>query len=392
MINVKLLPTLLVKIVFGGLHQLFALLYTINPNKITFASSRSEEISGNLKFVYEELVARNKGFSFVLLFKRNSASKLGKLTYLVHMTKVMYHLATSKYFVIDDYFFPVYIISPRKGIDIIQLWHAAGAFKTFGHSTIGKSYGPSKEYLKYIKVHGNYTKVLVSAEEVIPFYAEAFNMSTNKIYPIGIPRTDYFFDYEKHRTVYQRFTGEFPELSGKKLILYAPTFRGNGYDQKSMDYLIDFNALHSILGNYYAVLVHLHPYVQEKIVINPKHSCFIYQIEKNYSIEELLLLSDMLITDYSSIIFDYSILQRPILFYANDLEEYRKERDFYYPYNNFIPGPFFSNSEELAYWIKEGEFDYQLISTFRQRFLPTSDGHVSKKVTDFIFSVDTHSD
>src|SRR5690606_33185578 len=122
------------------------------------------------------------------------------------------------------------------------------------------------------------------------------------------------------------------ELERKKLLLYAPTFRGNGHQQSSFDYFIDYQKLYQVLGNDYAIVLHLHPYIKKSKSIDPELSSFVYHIQNEFHIEELLVISDLLITDYSSIIFDYSILERPMAFFANDLEEYTKERDFYFPY------------------------------------------------------------
>ncbi|MFP7298697.1 CDP-glycerol glycerophosphotransferase family protein [Neobacillus niacini] len=371
--------SIILKYVLGTLYKLITLVCPINQKKVVFASFRSNQLSGNLEYIYKELKNTNNDFSMVFLFGKYKKKPLGQLRYYVQMIRAILHLATSRYFFIDDYYLPVYLVAPRKGTEIIQLWHAAGAFKKFGHSTVGKPFGPSVEYIKHINIHSNYSKVFVSTDEVIPFYQEAFDMSPKDIYPMGLPRTDYFFETRNHFKVKEKFFNEFPELKTKKLVLYAPTFRGKG----SMDHSLDFNVMKRILGDDYALLVHLHPYMNEDI---DNSQGFVYHINNKYSIEEILILSDMLITDYSSIIFDYSILSRPIAFYANDLESYTKERDFYYQYEDIVPGPVFDSSVEIAEWIKKGEFDLDSISQFRKRFLPNCDGNVSKRIVKQILS------
>jgi len=203
---------------------------------------------------------------------------------------------------------------------------------------------------------------------------------------LGLPRMDYFFEMDEHQMLKKRFFAEYPELKHKKLILYAPTFRGKAQQTSTFDFSVDFHMLKKSLGDHYAVLVHLHPYMNGKIDQHGEFFRFVYQLGDHYSIEEILILSDLLITDYSSIIFDYSILSRPIAFYAKDLNSYRLERDFYYQYEEFVPGPIFDDSEELALWIIKEEFDFQKIVEFRKRFLPDCDGKVSKRVVQQIIS------
>src|SRR5699024_11258678 len=148
---------------------------------------------------------------------------------LKQMLLATYHLSTASYFVVDDYYFPVYVITPRPKTEIVQVWHGAGAFKKFGHSTVGKTFGSSEQYLKHVKVHSNYSKVIVSTKKVIPFFAEAFQMASENILPLGLPRTDFLFDSEKHYATKKSLYEKFPQLKGRKLVLFAPTYRGSGH-------------------------------------------------------------------------------------------------------------------------------------------------------------------
>lgn len=363
---------------------LFSFLFPINEKKVTFASYRSKRLEGNLLYVYQELSNRYPDYQYNFLFKKYDSSILGKFRYVLHMLRASYLLSTSRYFFIDDFYFPIYIIKPRNGTEIIQLWHAAGAFKKFGLSTIGTSFGPSTEYLKHVKIHSNYSKVYVSSKNVIPFYAEAFDMPEEKIFPLGLPRTDFFFQDNQREKATEKLYRFFPKLKNKKLILYAPTFRGSSHYQKDFDFPIDISLLRSTIGDDYVLIVHLHPYMNTEIKINENNRDFLCHIQGQMSIEELLAITDILITDYSSIIFDFSLLCRPIAFMAKDLEEYIKERDFYYNYLDFIPGPLFTKTEELGNWIKEGSYDLERIYEFRNKFFEYTDGKASRRIVDHL--------
>src|SRR5699024_5949284 len=108
------------------------------------------------------------------------------------MLKDIKLISNAKYLILDDYYLPIYMIKPTRHLKVIQLWHAAGAFKKFGYSTVGTKFGPNHSYLKVVPVHSHYTHVYVSTENVIQDYAEAFNMSPSHIFPYGIPRADLF--------------------------------------------------------------------------------------------------------------------------------------------------------------------------------------------------------
>ncbi|WP_064468855.1 CDP-glycerol glycerophosphotransferase family protein [Lederbergia galactosidilytica] len=386
--NLKFLPTIIVKYLLRSIYFIVVLLFPINKKKVTFASYRSSKLEGNLKYVYQEMASQYPDYQYHFFIKKFKGSIWGRIEYIFHMLKSIYAIATSKYFIIDDYYFPIYVIKPRGGTEIIQLWHAVGAFKKFGLSTVNKSFGPSKDYLRHVKVHSNYSKVYVSGENVVPYYAEAFGMEESKIYPLGVPRTDFFFDFDRVREANEKFYVEYPEMINKKVLLYAPTFRGSSHAPDNFSCPIDIGILRKILGDEYALIIHLHPYMKKKSWIKEEDQNFAFLIDEKYTIEELMVVADILITDYSSIIFDYSLLERPIIFYANDLQAYLQERDFYFEYRNFIPGPLFDETTTLGDWILNEKYDLTKITEFKRSFFDYLDGSSAKRIVDHIHGKD----
>ena len=300
------------------------------------------------------------------------------------MVQACFHLATSRYFIIDDYYFPIYVVKPRSGVEIIQLWHSAGALKKFGLSTEGKPFGPSRDYLKHVNIHGNYTKAFVSSSEVIPYFAEAFNISEERIFPLGVPRTDYFFAEELIEKVQFDFYARFPELVDKKILLYAPTFRGKSHDQAAFELPFDLGYLERELSDEYALIIHLHPYMAADLDLG--RDGFAYHMRDTFGIQELLAVTDLLITDYSTVFFDYSLLGRPIIFYPYDLEDYKNSRDFYYSYEDIIPGPMATDTISLVNLVKSGPFDQNRMTNFRNRFFDYQDGRAAERIVENIFS------
>lgn len=354
-------------------------------NKITFATYRTTELDGNFKFIYNKINEDNLDYKCNMLFKKYNSSLLGKADYLLHMISAGYHMATSKFFIIDDYYFPVYAIKPRKENKFIQVWHACGAFKKFGYSVIGKGYGASDDYIEDIPIHSNYDAVLVSSKEVIPYYAEAFNMDAGKILPIGVPRTDIFFDMEEKYRIEKNFFDKYPDLKNKKIILYAPTFRGRGQTTVSFDMTLDFDMISKNLKEDEVMVLKMHPFVKARIDSKWRN---IIDLSDSMDINELMIMSDLLITDYSSVVFEFSLMDKPIIMYSPDREEYIKERDFYYEYEEFVPGPIVNNTKELIGKLNSDGWDTIKVSKFKEKFFDYRDGKSTERFVDLLKSME----
>ena len=175
-----------------------------------------------------------------------------------------------------------------------------------------------------------YDYATVSSENIIKFYAEGFGISDKNVLATGVPRTDIFSDEDYAQKVKADFYSRHPKLKDKKIILFAPTFRGNG--QNSAYYPIDVfnpNKFFEDTNGEYAILIKLHPFCKEKYVINKKYKDYIIDLSNEDELNDLLFVTDLLITDYSSSVFEASLLNIPMLFFAYDLYQYISERDFY---------------------------------------------------------------
>ncbi|WP_257469096.1 CDP-glycerol glycerophosphotransferase family protein [Bacillus sp. D386] len=362
------------KALFNTAYRFYSL-YPLKENKIVFASDSRDDLSGNFQFVYDELLRRNEDFEFKFMLKRAVDEKK---TYreLIDLAK---QLATSKYILLDDFYPLIYPLKIREGAELIQLWHAVGAFKTFGFSRLGRPGGPSPKSIN----HRNYTKAIVSSEKVAKHYAEGFGIDQENVIPTGIPRTDVFFDTEYQQEVRERLYEEYPFLKNKKVIMFAPTFRGNG--QQSAHYpmeVLDLKRLYENLSDEYVFLFKIHPFVKNDISIPYQYSDFYYDFSSYREINDLLFITDILITDYSSVCFEFALLNKPMLFFAYDVEEYVRTRDFYYEFHSFIPGPLVRTADEIVATIAKGDYKMEKIPPFVNYFFGELDGKSSARVVD----------
>ncbi len=345
--------------------------------RVVFATNRTEQLSDNFKYIYEEMQLQKVEYQSLFLLKKMGFGWKGRLQYLLHLLKATYYLATSKYFLIDDFYFPVYVVKLRKGTEVVQTWHACGAFKKFGYSILDKEYGADNNYVKYVPIHKNYSHVLVSSQEVVPYYAEAFNMEASNIRSLGIPRTDLFFKDTLQKEAVEKVYQRFPALKDKKLILYAPTFRGATQADMHMNIPFEINQVLEILDEDTILGLKMHPFVRDLPDLSDYSN--IIDLSEYPEVNDLLLVADILITDYSSLVFEYSLLERPMIFYAHDKEMYIKERDFYYEYEAFIPGPLVQTTEELIKVLNQQTYDYEKIHLFKTKFFDDVDGRASER-------------
>ena len=294
----------------------------------------------------------------VVLAHRPARGLRGRLGAAWQAMVAGHYLATSRVIVVDDYFFPIYVVRPRHGTTIIQTWHASGAFKKVGYSVLDKSFGVDEALASRVRIHSNYDVCLVASQAAAPHYAEAFRQPLDKfVSRLGIPRTDVFFGEERLAASRDAVRRRYGLPGDKRVILYAPTFRGDSVtDARATDDL-DLDRLHDVLDDDHVLLVRLHPFVRARTVIGPELAGFAIDASDHPDINELMLVSDVLVTDYSSAIYEFSLLGRPMAFFAPDYEAYERERGFYFDYRTGVPGPIFETTDELAAYLRAGQFD-----------------------------------
>ena len=352
--------------------------------RAVFATSSADDLSGNLAFIRAELGRRNPPIPFRVVARRPDVGWRSWFGGFVFNIRSAYHLATARLFVVDDYFFPIYVIKPRKGTTIVQTWHASGAFKKIGYSVLDKTFGADEQLIAKVPIHSNYDICLMASKSAAVHYAEAFRQPLDRfVTDIGIPRTDVLFGDQVPRleaAVRERY--RLP--AGKRVILYAPTFRGANVRKATSPQDLDFRALHRVLGADHVVLVRLHPFVRESQPIPPDLASFAIDVSDHPDIHELMLVSDLLVTDYSSAIFEFSLLDRPMAFFAPDHDDYHDERGFYFEFRTGVPGPVFESTESLAAWLRAAEFDLERVRRFRDESFEVADGHATERFVDRI--------
>ena len=358
----------------------------VQKNKVLMIELRLPQLSSNFRLLYDRLQEDGRYEIHVHCLQYTFVPYR---TYMDRCEEMIRDLATAEYVFVCEASNVLSCIDKRPETVVTQLWHACGAFKRFGMSTALYRFGGSKKDQTRYPLYGNYNYVTVSSPEIVWAYAEAMNLQGREeiIRPVGISRTDIFYQEEALENARRSLEQHFPAAEGKKVILYAPTFRGRVADPDTPDQL-DTAAFAKALGEEYVLVTKHHPLVRRLPSLPADlEGSFAYDATKEMSIEDLLMCADICISDYSSLIYEYSLFERPMLFFAYDLEEYFDWRGFYYPYEELTPGPVCRSNEEMIDWILhlEDTYDPEAVHAFRERFMSACDGHATERIMRMVF-------
>lgn len=376
------------------LYQIVFSIFNIFPvkNKITFIVSFGD----NSLAVFEEMQKREVDTSYVFLYKRSCKYNIDDLDgvtpipfesgNIFYYFKSIYHLATSKTIIIDNYYGFLSAVRFKKNVECIQLWHAAGAIKKFGLEDQSNQLRSSRATKRFKKVYKQFHKTVVGSESMANIFSQAFNLNAENILRTGVPRTDLFYDKEKEFTVKEKLRIELPVIQEKKVILYVPTYRDHQIDR--FDLKLDLNLLKQELGDEYIVLLRLHPAIKNKSNYESEFPGFVYDFSSYLDVNELLYITDILISDYSSIPFEYAIMNKPMVFYAYDLDEYTTDRGLWDNYQSMVPGKITKTTAEVISQIKTHDFNYEDIRKFAELWNEYSNGASCENLVNYILGHD----
>lgn len=354
-------------------HRIYGLIFKlfkhngIKKNRVSFIIDSKESFKGNLDYIKKEFEKRGN-FEFHFFYKDKLSLNSFK------------KLSSSKFIFLNDNFFPLAFMDFKSENCIVQLWHAPGASKKFGGSVDFES----REILG--KISQKTDCLIVTSKNIIKYYSEAFQMPEDKIKALGLPRMDYYFEDHDLNKLKREFCQKFYVSPDKKIILYAPTFRDEEKYNNVFDFL-DLDKFNQELGSEFVLALRLHPKIKNFYGGDISSEGKYVDVSDFESEQELMLLSDILITDYSSIMIEFSALNKPSIFFTYDLEYYlANERGFYYDFETTVPGPIVFSSDDLIDVIKNKKFDKSKISEFVRSQFDEIDGHSSERILDYLLN------
>lgn len=374
------------KIVILGARFVYSFFKLIpTKNKVTMISRQSDKETLDFTLLRNELEKENKlaekkkKIKIVTLCHKLeggvNAKFSEKIKYGLHMLLQMYHMATSKVVVLDSYCILASILKHKKSLKIIQMWHSMGTMKKFGYQILDKKEGSKREIADIMQMHKNYDYVFASSKAYAKQLAEGFGCEIDKIRIYTLPRVDLLTSEKYKEEIFSKIEEKYPEISAKKNILYCPTFRK---DEKQLEKEI-YNIINQVNFNKYNLIIKLHPL--SKIDIKEDSKSVI--LDKSFSSMDMLFVADYLISDYSCIIYEATVLNIPLFFFAFDLQEYLNNRGLTIDYEKELPGAVCRNAKELITSIDNNQYDINQVIEFRKKYV-TNIEDCTKKIVNFI--------
>ncbi len=358
---------LLASAVLRALHIVFSMV-PVRPRRVVLATARTPRLDGNLLHLHRALRREHPELEVVLLLEPYRYGLRSKLTYLARLIRGMYYLRTARLFVVDNAYFPVHVARHAADTTVVQVWHAAGALKRFGVDLPTPIAQPERTFL-----HRNYDFVVVAGEASRRPYAAALRTPIERVLPLGSPRTDFFFDPAAMAEARRRMLAAHPQLAGRRVVLYAPTFRGRGEAKRAAPGF-DAARLRAVLPPEFALVLKAHPNLDPAATPTIGYDAI---IEPGAEINEVFTMADILVTDYSSSVFEWALLRRPLVLLVGDLARYEVDPGLYLEYRSEMIGTQVSDTDAVAAAITAGDFDLSGYGPFIERHLGASHGGAS---------------
>jgi len=351
----------------------------VRSTGVVFISGVGSHLSGNLRSIREAMGDEFHTWEFF------PSSWGGFLQKMSERYRLVVAVAQAKYVLMDDYLHLIHALKIRRGTQVVQVWHGLGAMKKMGFSREGRgSNAPPATSL----IHRNYTDVVVSSDQMRPHYSQAFRVPLEKIHGWGSPRSDLFFDEEAMDEVRRLVWESVPALKDRRVLVFAPTYRvladgSFGYEAEFLDLV----RMGEALGEKDLLVLKFHPFVRRPWEIPPSCADKIIDMSTYPEFNHVLVVTDLLITDYSSAIFDYALMDKPVLFYTPDLDTYDGARGFYYPFETYTYGPVVSDQDALIAHLDTTKIDKKKRENFCELFLDGCDGQATSRFMKEIFDV-----
>jgi len=387
----KLKRAEIIKKLYKLLFQMIGIL-PANKKLIIFESYLGRQYSCNPRAIYEYMKDHYPEYTMYWSvdprYIRNFANKDLKIIKRFSV-KWLLMLASAKYWVSNSRM-PHWLPKPKHTI-YVQTWHGTPLKKlALDMEEVYIGGMDAEKYKKdFLEESGRWDYLIAPNEYSSEIFRRAFGFK-NEMIESGYPRNDYLIKMKDADIEELKKRLHLP--TGKKVILYAPTWRDDQFNERGeyrFRLQLDLRKMKERLGNDYIILLRLHYLIKDAVDIS-EYKGFAYDFSHHEDIRELYVLSDLLITDYSSVFFDYSILKRPMIFYVYDIEDYRDRlRGFYFDFEKTAPGPLVKTTEGVIEEIKKmEEANFQLphnFGVFYERFCSWEDGKASMRVVETVW-------
>lgn len=354
-------------------------LFPKKGNRILIMSETREQLWGNLKTIDERMKERRLDQEFQIDYSFRKA--VGNRVSVLSWVKLIFKIAKHDYIFVDDYVPVLGFVKLDKRTKLIQVWHAGEGFKAVGYCRFGKDGSPFPAE----SCHKKYDNALAGSEKLVKVFSEVFGIEKEAFLPVGMPRLDGFLEKEKITAFRQKFYELYPNLKDKKIILFAPTYRGTGQESAYYDYSwLNLKEIYDFCGTEYIFLVKMHPFIRKAIQIPEEYQSRVIDFTDYPNINELYYITELLITDYSSNYFEYSLMRKPMLFFTPDREIYELSRGVHRGVKESAPGKVCDTFEELKLALEQEDYEITKLYQFVEENFSNYDNHATDRVIEQI--------
>lgn len=347
---------------------------------IMYSSYWGQNFNDNPRALYEYIQKNHPGYQHIAVYSSilQNIELPGVTAVLTGTKEYWYYLARAKYFVNNVNFEGKERVKRPEQLEI-QTMHGT-PLKKMGFNVLQD--WTSASYEQYLQKNRNWDYLTVPSDYVASIADNAYRHQA-KVLKTGYARNDELF-VRNNLIEIKRIKNKMNISSSKKIILYAPTWR----KQSETKLGIDFDSMYQSLSDNVLMLVRPH-HLSGNINIPIKYADKIILSDSSFSIEDYYLISDVMITDYSSVMFDYALLNKPMAFFTYDFESYVSSRGLNFDFKNDAPGPIVYNQRELETILQN--FDQikqnyaKKITAFNKKFIQYDDGHASEKIFKSVF-------
>lgn len=367
----------------------------VNDKTVVFESFGGKNYSDSPKYIYEYMQHHYPELNYKWILKDPENSHVpGSATKVQKESKAYYKAYSEAKVWVSNARIPLFL-NKKPNQTYVQTWHGTPLKRLANDMKVVRMPGTTTSLYKrnFHKETSRWDYLISPNRYSSEIFRTAFWMSPDDILEIGYPRNDILVNRANDEALQQEIREELNIPEGKKIVMYAPTWRDDEFIKKgkyTFELKIDLPKLQAALGDDYVILLRMHYLIANAMDLNGFED-FAIDVSHYDDISRLYLISDALITDYSSVMFDYGILKRPQFFFAYDIEKYDKNlRGFYIDYHKDLPGPIYTQPDELIEGLKQLntiKTDYaSRIDAFYDRFCSIENGQASKYIGDMIYN------
>lgn len=362
------------KIIAGSALRIVGLFYKTDPDLVLINSLGGKRFADSPKAIFDYLRSHEEFNRLKLVWAFEDPSQFDTGVENIKMDSWVYFKTAlkAKYW-ISNVNIERGLNFKKKSTRYLNTWHGV-PLKLIGNDCPGrKDYDMS--YVDYFCYSGPFE---------FSIYQSAFRLKADSLLLTGLPRNDELYHVDEKRILYTRKKLNIPE--GKKVMFYAPTWRDSVDGGKTYNLAppVDFVKWEKELGDEYVLLFRAHHFTTEHMKID--FNSFIRDASNYPDINELMIVSDVLISDYSATIFDFCILERPIVSFAYDLDDYKQSRGLYIDLPSELPCGIVKTEDEVISQIKSMDYSdsCKRVKLFKEKFVPVG-GHATEMCVNALF-------